>query len=132
MPNKYPEKKGWHVPKQKYRISNWPEYNDALRQRGNINVWMSDEVIDSWYEANRVYDGTGTPKKFSDLSIIICHEIRLVFKLPLRQTQGFIDSLFSAQNIELRCPDSSVPLIRDGLQASMPVIHSLTRQVYIP
>lgn len=107
MPNKYPIKKGWKVPKQKYKISNWPDYNEALRQRGNIDIWMSEEMIDVWYETERVYDGTGTPKKFSDLAIIACHEIRLVFKLPLRQCQGFIDSLFASKNIPLWCPDYS-------------------------
>ena len=30
MPNKYPEKKGWDVPKQQYKVTNWPEYNAAL------------------------------------------------------------------------------------------------------
>lgn len=62
MPNKYPAKKGWKVPKQKYQISNWSDYNEALRQRGNIDIWMSEEMIDVWYEAERIYDGTGTPK----------------------------------------------------------------------
>lgn len=41
MPNKYAEKKGWNVPKQKYRLSNWSEYSDALRRRGEIDVWLS-------------------------------------------------------------------------------------------
>jgi len=64
MPNKYPEKKGWSVPKQKYKVSNWAEYNNALRNRGDIEIWISDEAIANWYEKERVYDGTGTPKKF--------------------------------------------------------------------
>ena len=51
MPNKYPAKKGWKVPKQKYKISNWSDYNEALRQRGNIDIWMSEEMMDVWYEA---------------------------------------------------------------------------------
>ena len=108
MPNKYPAKKGWKVLKQKYKISNWSDYNEALRQRGNIDIWISEEMIDVWYEAERVYDGPGTPKKFSDLAIIACHEIRIVFKLPLRQCQGFIDSLFTSKNIPLCCPDFHV------------------------
>ena len=107
MPNKYAEKKGWKLPKQKYKVSNWSDYNKALRQRGNIDIWLSDDMVNSWYEINRIYDGTGTLKKFSDLAIIACHEIRLVFKLALRQCQGFIDSLFSAKKIALTCPDFS-------------------------
>ena len=94
MPNKYPEKKGWELPKQKYKVSNWHEYNNALRERGNIEIWITDDVIKSWYESERVYDGTGTPKKFTDLAIIVCHEIRQVYRLPLRQCQGFINSIF--------------------------------------
>lgn len=108
MPNKYAEKKGWKIPKQKFKISNWSDYNKALRQRGDITVWLSDEAIADWYEKSRVYDGSGTPKLYSDFSIIICHEIRLVYKLPLRQSQGFIDSLFRLMKLPLSCPDFSV------------------------
>ena len=79
MPNKYTEKKGWKVPKQKYKVANWPEYNKALRQRGSIDVWLSNDVVDFWYEVGCVNNGTGSPKTYSDLAIIICHEIRSVF-----------------------------------------------------
>ncbi len=62
MPNKYPDKKVWSVPKQKYKISNWSEDTEALRQRGNITLWLSDEAISEWYELDGVYDGTVAPK----------------------------------------------------------------------
>jgi len=107
MPNKYAEKKEWNVPKQRYKLSNWSEYSDALRRRGEIDVWLSDEAISLWYEKERVYDGTGAPKRFSDFAIITCHEIRQVYRLPLRQTEGFINSLFRIMNIPLVCPDFS-------------------------
>ena len=107
MPNKYPTKKGWNIPKQRYRISNWREYNNALRNRGSIEIWISEEAINSWVETERVYDGTGAPKVFTNLAILTCHEIRQVFKLPLRQCQGFIDSIFAAKKINLCSPDYS-------------------------
>ena len=84
MPNKYPEKKGWNVPKQKYKVSNWADYNESLRLRGDITVWLSNDAIESWYEKDRVYDGTGSPLLFSDFAILTCHEIRQVYRLPLR------------------------------------------------
>ena len=31
MPNKYAQKKGWHVPKQKHKVSNWSDYTQALK-----------------------------------------------------------------------------------------------------
>ena len=76
MPNKYPEKKGWRVPKQKYKLNNWAAYNQALRNRGDIEFWISDEAVDRWYEPNQVNNGIGVPKKLSDFAIIICHEVR--------------------------------------------------------
>lgn len=112
MPNKYPENKGWTVPKQRYKISNWRAYNEALRGRGNIEIWISNDAINTWYEKERVYDGTGTPKIFSDFAIRTCHEIRQVFKLPLRQCQGFIDSIFLMKELSNRCPDFSCLSIR--------------------
>ncbi len=107
MPNKYPQKKGWSLPKQNYKLHNWPQYNQALRQRGSIEFWVSDEAIEKWYEINRVYDGTGTPKKFTDFSIIVCHEIRQVYKLSLRQCEGFINSIFDLMKVPIVCPDYS-------------------------
>lgn len=107
MPNKYPKKKGWHVPKQKHKVTNWSEYNASLRRRGDITVWLSEDAISQWYVEDRVYDGTGAPLLFTDFAIIICHEIRQVYRLPLRQTQGFINSLFHMMDIPLNCPDYS-------------------------
>ena len=108
MPNKYPQKKGWNIPKQKYKLTNWPEYNESLKRRGSIDVWLSEEAMSMWYEADRVYDGTGAPKLYSDFAIITCHEMRQVYRLPLRQCQGFINSLFRIIGISLSCPDYTV------------------------
>ena len=66
---------------------------------------MSQDVIDNWYFEGRTYDGTGSSKRYTDEAIIACNEIRQVFKLPLRQTQGFINSLFRIMNLPLKCLD---------------------------
>jgi hypothetical protein len=105
MPYKYLQERGVAIKKQKYRLSNWSEYNTSLKQRGNIEVWISQEIIDGWYVSNRIYDGSGTPDLYSDAAIIVCHELRKVFKLPLRQAQGFIDSIFRIQKLKISCPD---------------------------
>jgi len=34
-----------HIPKQQHRITNWSEYDAALRQRGSLTVWLTEEVI---------------------------------------------------------------------------------------
>lgn len=35
------------------------------------------------------------------------HEIRQVFKLPLRQCEGFVNALFKMMNLDLRSPSFS-------------------------
>lgn len=107
MPNKYANKKGWNVPKQTYKLTNWSDCNAALCRRGEIDVWLSLDAVSQWYELDRIYDGSGAPKRFTDFAIITCHEIRQVYRLPLRQTQGFINSLFRLMNIPLECPHYS-------------------------
>src|SRR5271165_7148 len=32
-----------HIPKQKHRVTNWAEYDTALRQRGSLTVWFTEE-----------------------------------------------------------------------------------------
>jgi len=34
-----------HIPKQQHRVTNWSDYEAALRQRGSLTVWFSDEAI---------------------------------------------------------------------------------------
>lgn len=108
MPHKYAKSKGWHVPKQKYKITNWSEYNKALSNRGRIDIWLSNDAISKWYETDQKNIGDGSPQQYTDFAIMICYEIRLVYKQPLRQTEGFINSLFELMNLDIRCPSYSV------------------------
>jgi hypothetical protein len=107
MPNKFLHRKGISIKKQKYRNSNWSEYNKALKDRGDIEIWLATSVIDGWYHENREYDGTGTPELYTNLAILTCHEIRKVFRLPLRQTECFINSLFRIKGLQIICPSYS-------------------------
>jgi len=34
-----------HIPKQRYRVTNWAEYDAALRQRGSLTIWFTDAAI---------------------------------------------------------------------------------------
>ena len=45
-----PHKRANRHPKYKtaYRVKNWPEYDQALRDRGDITLWLSQEAIDVW------------------------------------------------------------------------------------
>lgn len=107
MPYKYNQPHRRHIPKSFSKNKDWASYNRSLKRRGAITVWLSDDVIGQWYESERVYDGTGAPKLYSDMAILTVHEIRQVFKLPLRQCEGFVNSLFAMMKIALTCPSFS-------------------------
>lgn len=108
MPFKFNQAHRHRFKKQATRTQDWKNYNESLKRRGDMTIWLSTDVIENWYESNRIYDGTGTPNLYTDMAIFTVHEIRQVFKLPLRQCEGFINSLFKLMGIDLHCPSYSV------------------------
>jgi hypothetical protein len=108
MPYKYAQDKGWKIPKQKYKLKNWSKYSNALKDRGRIDFWLDKDAIDNWYEEDQENIGSGAPRQYTDFSIIICHEIRQVYRLPLRQSEGFINSIFRTMGLDIKCPNYSV------------------------
>jgi len=34
--------------KRKYRVTNWPEYDRSLKNRGDITLWFSEDAIQAW------------------------------------------------------------------------------------
>lgn len=79
------------LPRQRYQVTNWTEYNEALRRRGDLTIWFEDGVADLWSAPRRLT--RGGQARYSDLAIEICLTLRLVFGLPLRQTQGSVRSI---------------------------------------
>jgi hypothetical protein len=45
VPFKHHAKHRHHILKPRYRVTNGPEYNAALRRRGSLTVWFTDEAI---------------------------------------------------------------------------------------
>ena len=89
--------------KKKYKITNWNKYNKTLVNRGNITLWFSENSIKNWF-----FNGKrkkGAPKIYSDLAIKTILVIRSIFCLPLRNTQGFIESIVSLMKLKLSVPD---------------------------
>lgn len=76
MPFKYNQSRQHHFKNQAAHTQDWKNYNESLRRRGDITIWLSQDVIDQWYAKDRIYDGTGTPFLYSDMAIFTVHEIR--------------------------------------------------------
>lgn len=97
--------------KKKYRVRNWKEYNEALVNRGKIMFWITEEAMREWKEKNRT-GKRGKPKFFSNTAIETALTLKEVFHLPLRQTEGFLASIFQRIGATLKAPDHSTLSIR--------------------
>ncbi len=89
--------------KTKYRVSNWAEYDRTLVQRGDITLWISTDATDAWKPSPS--GRRGGQRKFSDHAIETALTLRLVFKLPLRQAEGFLRSVLSLMDVDLEASD---------------------------
>ncbi len=89
--------------KTKHRVTNWAHSDKALVPRGDITLWISHVAIASWKPAPTGL--RGAQRKFSDHAIKTALTLRLVFKLPLRQAEGFLRSLLSRMGVHLEAPD---------------------------
>src|SRR5215213_7625313 len=58
MPYKANEPRRHRIPRARYRVSNWPEYDRALQQRGSLTVWMTPEALAAWQPTQ---DGSAGP-----------------------------------------------------------------------
>ena len=86
-------------------MTNWAEYDAALRQRGSLTVWFTEAAIAAWRAEPRGAPG-GQPR-YSALAILTALTLRAVFRLALRQTEGLISSILHLLGLELAVPDHS-------------------------
>ena len=105
MPFKANAARRHRIPKQRYRVTNWAEYDASLRQRGSLTVWFTTEAIAAWRAEPRTTRG-GQPH-YSALAIQTALTLRAVFRLALRQTEGLIGSILQLLGLDLAVPDHS-------------------------
>src|SRR4051794_23006968 len=105
MPFKANAARRHHIPKQRHRVTNWPAYDAALRQRGSLTVWFTEEAIAAWCAEPRTT--RGGQAHYSALAIRTALTLRAVFRLALRQTEGLIGSIFQLLGLDLTVPDHS-------------------------
>jgi hypothetical protein len=101
-----------HVPRQRRRVTNWRDYDAALRQRGSLTVWFTDSAIAGWRAEPRTTRG-GQPN-YSSLAILTALTLRAVFRLAFRQTEGLIGSLMRLLGLALAVPDHTTLCRRSG------------------
>ena len=89
--------------KTKYRVENWREYERGLRSRGNVTIWFSADAVSAWTPSKTGRRG-GQPQ-YSNVAILTALTLRILFHLPLRQTEGFVASLLRLMGLDLNAPD---------------------------
>ena len=95
-----------------YRVKNWSSYNRALIARGSLTVWLDDSLWKRWYAQGS--SQRGAQFVYSDRTIEWMLTMRMLLRLPLRQTQGFIQSLLALMRLALAVPDYSTLSRRQG------------------
>lgn len=116
MPHKFNAARRHKFEKKRYRVTNWTEYNESLRQRGDLTIWFNDDALGLWSAPCRI--SRGGQAKYSDLAITLCLTLSLVYKQPLRQTQGLMRGIAKLMGLVIPIPDFST-LSRRGRGLSL-------------
>lgn len=90
----------------RYKVKNWSAYNQALKQRGSLEIWIAEEVEKQWYYSGASH--RGAQYRYSDSCIQMACIIKEVYHLGYRQTQGFLESLIAKLGWQVQVPDYSV------------------------
>ena len=91
-------------PRAKYRTTNWSEYNEALKRRGSLMVWLDADLQWQAPASGRL----GRPAVFSDAAIQFCLTLNCMFGLDLRQATGLAESLIKLARLNWGVPDYSI------------------------
>ncbi len=100
---KYPKRSQYEHAKSQYRVRNWSAYEAGLQKRGDLTVWLSDDALDAWHQTPN--GKPGGQRTYTDVAIEAALTIRMVFHLPLRQTEGFLRCLAEMLKVDLPIPD---------------------------
>src|SRR5277367_6019378 len=101
LPFKHHAEHRHRIPKARYRVTNWAEYDASLRRRASLTVWFTDEAVAAWRAEPRTTPG-GQPR-YSALAITTALTMGMVFHLALRQTAGFSAPSSDCSGLTSRC-----------------------------
>ena len=79
MPYKYNESRRHKIEKSRYKVTNWHDYNNGLRRRGDITIWFTKAAIAEWRPI--MTGARGRPQEYSDIAIETVLFIRQVFRI---------------------------------------------------
>ncbi|MGH2612126.1 MAG: IS5 family transposase, partial [Rhabdochlamydiaceae bacterium] len=86
-----------------YKVRNWSQYNESLKKRGSLSLWISEDAIEKWRSPKDPH-WIGAPQQYSDDAILCIMTLKVVYHLPYRQLIGFVFSIFALMKIVLKIP----------------------------
>lgn len=93
--------------KVQYRVTNWPEYDRALVQRGSLTIWFDEGFLrERWRPAPT--GQRGAPFQYSDVAIQALLTLKAVFDLPYRMVEGLAGSIIRLLGVALAIPDHTL------------------------
>ncbi|NRA88940.1 MAG: transposase [Rhizobiales bacterium] len=113
---------------KRYRVINWPAYNESLRQRGDITVWLSADVADAWFTPKRT--SPGGQGIYSELAIMTCLTLGMLYNQALRQTVGLMRGLVRLMALDVPVPCFST-LSRRSSGLKLPIKFKFLKDVPI-
>ncbi len=103
MPYKANEARRHRIPRARYKVGNWPEYDRALQHRGSLTVWVTPEALAAWHPPKT--GRRGRSPQYAEIAIETGHLLRLAFGRPWRQTEGLLRSLATLLGLGIGVPD---------------------------
>ncbi len=95
------------IGKAQYRVTNWPEYDRALVQRGSLTLWFDEMFLrERWWPAPT--GKRGASFEYSDIAIQALLTLKAVFDLPYRRVEGLAGSIVRLLGLPLRIPDHTL------------------------
>jgi len=90
--------------KHRYKIRNWNAYNRALINRGSLTLWIDEEAAPTQWCNHEKNGRRGRDLTYSDWAIQCVLTLKVLYRLPLRATQGLVASLLELMGLDLPTP----------------------------
>jgi len=72
-----------------YKVRNWSQYNESLKKRGSLSLWISEDAIKKW-QPPKDPNFIGAPQQYSDDAILCMMALKVVYNMPYRQLVRFL------------------------------------------
>jgi Transposase DDE domain len=123
--NNYMETPSKSPSKYSYKIKNWKNYNNSLKKRGQISLWLNSKLLSMWEELDVRKIEVGE-QIYPDVIVEFCWAafrliIKNIYHLPLRQTTGLrvsapFEDLLALQGFVAYCIPNYSTLCRRAKQ----------------